>query len=151
MNNLSNAVEAWKLADFLNKVDRDYIPTLQERGMNISEYAKKLSNMSTICYEENAGRIIALVAGYTNNICNNTSFITIVGCLKEYRRQGITKSLMEDYLKICRKFGIATARTTTSKKNAQAQSFYEKCGFVRYDGFLEWGEPEKMHYKYVLL
>lgn len=85
-------------------------------------WRKRLDNGDLLVYGEKDGKIVSAVLGREES--SESLVIGFVACEEEYRRQGITKALM-DYFEeaACRK--KYKYITLGSKEDA----FYDKCGY----------------------
>ena len=100
-NNPSKEID--KIANFLMKIDNDFVPKLSERIKKLSDtssfisYAKKLSNKSTraIAIDKSSNTIIGMIAFYSNDMKNFESYIPIVAVLEEYRGMGVGNQLLK--------------------------------------------------------
>ena len=120
------------VTNFLIEVNFDF-PVPLSNKVDISEYAKKIINNATIIAAiDKTNSIIGLVCGYTNNLIEKTSYISLVGVKKEYRKCGIAKLLLKTYLAFCNKKGIALVHLYTDKSNVPAIKMYNDLGFNNY-------------------
>jgi len=133
-NNPSKEID--KIANFLMKIDNDFVPKLSERIKKLSDtssfisYAKKLSNKSTraIAIDKSSNTIIGMIAFYSNDMKNFESYIPIVAVLEEYRGMGVGNQLLKmciEYLSENR-FKKVVIKTW---KNNNAINLYKKHGF----------------------
>lgn len=85
-------------------------------------WRKRIANGDPMVYGEKEGKILSAVLGREES--EESLVIGFVACEEEYRRQGITKSLMIYFEEIARKKKYKYI-TLGSKEDA----FYEKCGY----------------------
>lgn len=118
-----------KLSVFIDKAG-DFIDVqLVNQGITRLEYADKLQKKATVAYMEENGLIVSAVIGYTHDTPDNSSYITQVYTLPEYRRRGLAIELLQEYFAFCKEHGLSKVWLTTRKENAFAQRTYEKAGF----------------------
>ncbi len=90
-----------EIADFLMKVNNDFVPKLSGRIKNLSDsndfksYANKLSNKSTraIAIDKTSNTLIGLLAFYSNDMKSLKSYIPIMAVLEKYRGKGVGNQL----------------------------------------------------------
>lgn len=135
-------LDAGLIYDFLKKVDSDFIEPLS-KNVNLSDLAIKFSTYGTLCYEECEGRIIALVAGYTENTPNNIGYISLVAALKTYRNKGVCSRLVSDFLEIAERQKLDAVHVYTHRENSAAVAMYIKNGFEEID---DCSNPALVHF-----
>lgn len=118
-----------QIVEFLFSVDKLFpIPLSQKQ--NLVQYARKLEEKATICYELNENnQIISMVAGYTENLLNSMAYISLVATLPAYSGKGKATTLVQQYIEICRKKRIVTVHLYAAPTNITAVHMYEKLGF----------------------
>ncbi len=87
-------------------------------------YERFLNDMQPLVYAIKDDKIISAVLGRAENSENIT--IGFVACHENYRRQGITKKLMNYFEDLAKKQGYKYA-TLGSKEDV----FYENCGYTK--------------------
>lgn len=120
-----------KIEEFLIKVDKSF-PVPLSKKQNLSEFAIKLNEKATLCIKENDGEIVSMVAGYTENLIGNIAYISVVATLEGERGKGYSKSLVKDFIEICRQKKIDAVHLYTVATNISAVNLYKKLGFVEY-------------------
>lgn len=122
-----------ELEDFLRRVDKDFPVSLSEK-VDIYEYAVKLYNKGTFCIkrDENTRRIVAMVVGYTENLVDNSAYISLVAVENEHRSKGYGKELVQQFLNICKKKRIDAIHLYCVETNIHAMKMYQKLGFQKY-------------------
>ncbi|MBP1564486.1 MAG: GNAT family N-acetyltransferase [Oscillospiraceae bacterium] len=120
-----------QLLEFMTEEAYDffYVQVIKN-NMTIKEYAKKLSEKATIAYQLYDGNIVGLVAGYTNNLSDNCSYITQVFVSSDLRGRGIATKLLNEYFEYCVSKNINSCWLTTKKNNIASIKTYQKSGFV---------------------
>ena len=75
-------------------------------------------------------KIVGMVAGYTENIVNNSAYIAIVAVKKRMRGCGIAKKLIYEFIDECTDKKIQSVNLYTHKSNYVAIRMYKELGFV---------------------
>ena len=119
------------ISDFLEKVDNNF-PVSLSRKVNLSEYAKKLYNDATICVEYDKNVIVAMVAGYTDNLVDNIAYISIVATCEDARGKGLAPKLLDEFLNVCKEKNVDAVHLYTTENNVLAKKLYYKFGFKKY-------------------
>lgn len=132
-----------QIEEFLIAVDHDF-PVPISKKVDLKEYAKKLFENATICYEYQNGVIAAMVAGYTKNLTENLAFVSIMATRKEYRGHGFASKQLAKFLEECRKVEASGAHVYAVESNLPAVATYKKLGFERYD-IADEPRPEDLH------
>lgn len=137
-----------KVELFLSMVDKDFPISLSEK-VDLKEYAKKLCNKASVFYEEEKDEIIAMLAGYTEDLSDNIAYIALLATLTKYRGRGLAKKLMIDFFALCREKNIAAVHLYTTANNQSAQKLYKDLGFKNYTPKNE-PRPNDVHLIYYL-
>ena len=137
-----------KIEKFLKNIDKDFPIPLSEK-QDLGLLAKKFCEKATLCTKEENDEIVALVAGYTENLENNIAYISVVGTLEMARGKGYAKSLVREFIDICKEKNIDAVHLYAVHANTAAVNMYKSIGFV------EWkmeNEPRKddLHLIYYL-
>ena len=85
-------------------------------------YKRFLDRSQPLVYAWKDEKIVSAILGRTEN--QDSLIIGLVACHKDYRRQGITKNLLEYFEKLAREKGYKYI-TLGSKEDI----FYQKCGY----------------------
>ncbi|MBQ8839828.1 MAG: GNAT family N-acetyltransferase [Clostridia bacterium] len=120
-----------KLLEFLKQVDKDF-PVPLSKKQDLDKFADKLLEKATILAREENGEILSLVAGYTENIENNSAYISILATLEKARGCGYGKSLIEEFISLCREKETDSVHLYAVKENLPAVMLYRGLGFVEY-------------------
>lgn len=120
-----------KIEEFLSSVDKLFPVPLSEKH-NLTEFATKLAEKATICSACENGKIVSMVAGYTENIIDNIAYISIVASLPSTQGKGYATSLLKKFIQICNEKSINAVHLYTAKTNSVAVKMYEKLGFVKW-------------------
>ena len=120
-----------KIEDFLFAVDASFPVPLSEKH-NLGEFAEKLCDKATMCSAIEDGNIVALLAGYTDNVENNLGYISIVATLPQAQGKGYGTSLIREFLGIARRKGLHAVHLYAVRENIPAMRIYKKLGFEDY-------------------
>ena len=116
---------------FLREVNADFPVPLSEK-VDLDIYAEKLLQKATLCCEVENEAIVAMVAGYTDNISNGLAYIALVATLKSYRGKGLARKLVNEFLECCKQKSIKAVHLYTHHKNLAALRLYADLGFAEY-------------------
>ena len=142
-------VSEYQLSEFLKNID-NLFPVPISQKWDLSEYTRKLLERATICCKLNdSGHIVAMVAGYTENVVEHMAYIAVVATLNDYSGKGLATGLLREFIKICHEKGLYGIHLYTSSSNAKAIRLYKKLGFSiwKKDGEQR---PEDIHLIYKL-
>lgn len=122
-----------ELVFFLRTIDEDFPIPLSEK-VDLYDYAVKLYNKGTFCIkrDEKTQKIIAMVAGYTEELIDNIAYISLVAVESNQRSKGYGKELVQEFLNICKKKGIDALHLYCVDNNIPAMKMYQKLGFQKY-------------------
>lgn len=137
-----------ELEIFLRAVD-GLFPVPLSKKQPIDLLAEKLARCGTLCAAQQGERILALVAGYTENTPDALAYISVVATLPEAQGQGMASRLVKQFLGIAARRGLSGVHLYTDKSNAPAIRMYERLGFVPYRPAYE-GRPEDVHLIYYI-
>lgn len=145
MRNIATKEEVYH---FLKKVDCLFpIPLSEKQDLKI--LSEKLFEKGTIRVAMDDGKIISMVAGYTENMIDNRAYISVVATLEEYAGKGIAKKLIKEFIDVCKNKKIDAVHLYAVPSNVIAVNMYKNLGFV------EWklnDEPRKedLHFIYYI-
>lgn len=97
-------------------------------NVEINDYVKKISEKSTfVTCRNDEGRIVGFLSFYMNN--SDFAFITLVGVLKDYRRNGIFSKMLFllEAKGVCQEYD--QVRLEVANANKGALEAYRKTGF----------------------
>ena len=116
---------------FLAEVNYDFpIPVSQKT--DIEKLAEKYCELGTVCCAYDQGRIIAMVAGYTEHTSDQVGYISLVASIKEARRRGLASQLIREFLEKADERGLKAVHVYTHRTNFGAIAMYKKLGFDLY-------------------
>lgn len=91
--------------------------------------ASKLEKYGTISYVREQNRIVAMCAGYTNDLQNRRGYISVVAVLPEYSNKGYGKIAVQGFLKKAKSVGMLAVHLYADSENSAALHMYDKLGF----------------------
>ncbi len=121
------------LREFLDAVDHCFPVPLSQK-QNLDSYAEKLLAHGTLCgtMSTGGGHILALAAGYTDNVHGNLGYLSMVATLEEARGCGYASRLVTQFLEIARDKGLDGVHLYAVASNEPAVRMYQRLGFVEY-------------------
>lgn len=114
---------------FLLSVDQTFPVPLSQK-QNLKDFAQKLLDKGTLCLRWEKDRIIAMAAGYTDQVVENRAYLSVVAVLPEAWGQGIATSLVKEFIEICENKGLEAVHLYAVASNTRAVRMYRKMGFV---------------------
>ena len=119
------------IEEFLVCVDKSFPVPLSDK-QELSSLAEKFAEKATLCYVEENGKILAMVAGYTENVTENRGYISVVATLPEARGKGYASRLVKEFVEIAAVKGLSSVHLYTVRENIPAVKMYEGLGFVEW-------------------
>ena len=116
---------------FLCEIDDFFVPPLSEKQELLS-FSKKIYLKATVCAEVVDSRIVSAVIGYTDNLIDNSAYISVVATLVDHYGHGYASKLINQFVDICSEKKIDSVHLYTTKNNIKAQRMYERLEFVRF-------------------
>lgn len=117
------------LVEYLQRVDSTFPDSLSNRT-SLQNYACKLLDKANIFSVKVDNTIVGLVAGYIDNRIGQQSFISVVSVLPDYQGMGLSKVLLNCYLKYADRQDVSEVFLYVYKSNYRAINLYEGLGFV---------------------
>lgn len=133
-----------QILEFLRNIDTDFPVSLSAK-VELSEYACKLWGRATLCTEVREGKIVGMVAGYTESLNENLAYIALVGVRSTFRHQGIAQKLVERFVRICSEKKARGVHLYTDARNIAAIQMYRKLGFESFEVDNE-PRPKDIHF-----
>ena len=129
INYTINSSTKAELLSFLTAIDNLYVPPLRNY-QSLELYSIKLFSKATLfeAYMENV--LVALIAVYLNDLSKKEGFITLVGVLPQYQKQGIASELLKKSINYAQQIGMNKIQLNVQKTNNLAISLYKKYGFT---------------------
>ena len=125
-----------QIKSFLTQVDHTF-PTPLSQKQQLSTFAVKLYEKATLCTEVVNNKIIAMVAGYTEEVIDNKAYISIVATLPEAKGNGLASKLVKEFISICKKKNLDAVHLYAVPTNRAAMHVYYKLGFI------DWKLPDE--------
>ena len=132
-----------ELKEFLREVDFLFPVPLSQK-QNLDEFAKKLAEKATLCAVEDGGRIVALVAGYTDGGLDRLGYVSIVATLPSAQGKGYASSLMRQFLDVAKSKRLRAVHLYTARENRAAVHMYQRLGFSEWHSENE-PRPHDLH------
>lgn len=126
-----NKISTQQILEFLKKVDLTFPLPLSEKT-DLKVLANKFSEKATVSAVVEDGKIVSMVAGYTEELTDNVAYISVVATLKEAQGKGYGKKTVKQFLDVCISKGISAVHLYTDASNKAAIALYERLGFVQY-------------------
>lgn len=133
---------------FLVSVDTLF-PVPLSAKQDLHALSQKLCERATLLCELDGEDIVAMVAGYTENVIENRGYISVVATLPSAQGKGYASSLVRRFLALAKEKGLCGVHLYTHATNLGAIRMYERIGFVRYAAADE-PRPEDIHLIYNL-
>ena len=112
--------------EFLKATDKEFDVPLSEK-VNLSDYASKLSKLSSFSYCIDNGHIVAMISCYVN--CPPVGYISNVCIMNQYQGCGLFTKLLSKLKIESRQLGITYFRLEVNIDNINARHVYEHVGF----------------------
>lgn len=141
--NVQGALAFSQLYAFIQSVDMLFSKPLSQR-VDLLEYSQKLFNKATLCYILQEGKVIALTAGYTQQLLGSMAYISLVATLPENQGAGLACETVTQFIKTCRNMNLSAIHLYTTHDNEHAKHLYEKLGFRQWNIETE-PRPEDLH------
>ena len=143
MNKKPKDIARNDLYPFLQKVDRLFpVPLSDKEPLEV--LASKLEKYGTLSLIQKDGQIVAMCAGYINDLERRLGYISVVAVLPECSGRGYGWSVVYDFVRKAADAGMTAVHLYASPGNAAALKMYQKLGFVRWQIAGE-PRPDDMH------
>lgn len=117
------------LLEFLELVDSSFPIPLSDK-VEIGDYTDKLLDSATLVWAVEAGRLVGLVAGYTERVPETgLGYVSLVAVDEHFRRKGIAQRLICAFLDIAAARGLTGVHLYADPSNRGACALYESLGF----------------------
>lgn len=137
-----------QLCEFLLQVDRSFPVPLSEK-QDLKSYARKLQEKATVCAFCENGKLLSMVAGYTDDLTDNLAYVAVVATLESARGRGLASAMMKDFLSVCAHKKVRAVHLYAVPTNMGAMKMYRKLGFGLWEMEGE-PRPEDAHLIYYL-
>ena len=108
--------------------DTDFDPNLSVR-VNIEDYSKKIIENAELFEAYCNGKIAGVIAVYANDYVQKNAYITYVYCKQEYRKMGITATLLKNVIDYVYNKEFKRIYLECSINNNAAVNLYKKFDF----------------------
>ena len=132
-----------QIEEFLFAVDHLF-PVRLSQKQNLHDFAMKLYHKATICCVIVEDKIVAMVGGYTENLADNISYISVVATLPAFQGKGYAKGLLGEFIGICQEKELSGIHLYTSRTNLAAKALYKSWGFQEWNCQNE-PRPDDLH------
>lgn len=116
------------LKDFLIIINNDF-PIPISNKIDLDVFLKKIFNNGLIYVALDRKKIIGACFFYCNNTTDGIAFLTLMGVLKEYRKNSIANNLLNLMIAYCKHNRFKKIRLYTRNTNIEAINLYKKNGF----------------------
>jgi ribosomal protein S18 acetylase RimI-like enzyme len=114
--------------DFFKVIDSYYYPQLSKR-CSLREFIDPVIKEGNIIYIKEKGKIIAMITYFYFNEKFNSAYIDTISIIKDHRRKGLGKMLIDKCLKDLKSKDIGLVKLRTWSTNEITTRFYPKIGF----------------------
>jgi ribosomal protein S18 acetylase RimI-like enzyme len=97
---------------------------------DIDEYVSKIHNYATILPYYSASQLKGFIAYYSNDVSQNTAYLTMIIIDAAFQGEGLGKLLLESSISDLKYRGFFNYRLEVLKENKKALSMYIKYGFT---------------------
>lgn len=111
------------------QLEKMLVPSLTERGMDLSQYAAKLNTCGKIWCHYDMGKPVSIIAGYFNDTTSQTAYLSMLAVAKEYQGKKLASSLLAEFEDYAVQKGMCHVKLEVRKHNTVAQSLYRKFGY----------------------
>ena len=116
-----------KLKLFLRAMDYEY-PIPLSKKVDFDVFLKRIYDYGNVICMYDGDKVAGALFFYANNVDEKIAFITLLGVLREYRRQGVAKKLLDIMIQFCQN-DFDMIQLYTHHTNKDAISFYKKNHF----------------------
>lgn len=120
--------DSTEILEFLKSISADVFPPLDSR-VDLTVYAKKISEFAECLTIRIDSRIAALSAFYCNDLETLTAYLTIIGVCESLRGTGAAKNLLNETIGYAKAKGMQRLSLETHEQNVPAFRLYEGFGF----------------------
>ena len=123
---VSNKEDAVKAVELL---ERNLMPSLTDRKMDIVAYAEKLYCNGKIWCHYDMGKPISIIAGYFNDSISHTAYLSMLAVDPDYRGKKLASSLLSEFEEYASQNRMDLVKLEVRKHNDAAQILYKKFGY----------------------
>lgn len=111
------------------QLEKMLVPSLTERGVNLSQYAAKLNTCGKVWCHYDMGRPVSIIAGYFNDTTSQTAYLSMLAVAKEYQGKKLASSLLAEFEDYAVQNRLGYVKLEVRKHNTAAQNLYRKFGY----------------------
>lgn len=104
-------------------------PSLRGRVSNLSDYCKKLADYAQVVAMYVSNEPVGFLAYYANNHAERIGYITLIGIIPQYRRNGFGNQLLQYCFDAMSNAGMNSVQLEVDADNLNAVRFYSNNGF----------------------
>ncbi|HPJ81943.1 MAG TPA: GNAT family N-acetyltransferase [Saccharofermentans sp.] len=123
------------IVKIVRSLDDEFLPPLRERPYFVSyeEYVARILDKGIVIFAKDRkdGNVLGFTAFYANPEEYRDAYWSYLGILREYRKLGLAKLLMNSMIDFCRKLGMKGMNGSCSLKNERMASLFVASGFRR--------------------
>lgn len=124
---LNNNIEDKKLlVDYLQLVDKDFMPNLSQKT-DLVLFSTKILSLGDACIYIEEGQICGLITYYANDFIDKRSYCSLLSIMDSKRGRGIASILLDEFIANSKAAGMMYATVHTN--NVLALNMYLKKGF----------------------
>lgn len=117
-----------ELYQFLKKIDMLFpVPLSDKEPLDV--LASKFERYGTLSFVREQNQIVAMCAGYTNDLERCLGYISLVAVLPEYSNKGHGREVVQMFMKKAKDAGMKAVHLYAASENNKALHMYEKLGF----------------------
>lgn len=109
----------------------EIFPHLKEKISGYEEYANKLSEFAYVYKAVKRDKTFGIIVFYANDFSNKIAYISLIGVKKEFQRMKLGTWLLEECIKMGKKYGMERMKLEVDTDNIKAIRFYEKNLFCK--------------------
>lgn len=107
-------------------------PSLEQRNINLIEYAHKLYKYGKVWCQCAQGIPISIIAGYFNDKNSYKAYLSLLVVDKNYRKRNLATLLLLNFEKYAYDHNMRMIELEVRKNNYAAQFLYNKCGYIEF-------------------
>ena len=120
--------DADRLLSLLESCDGEFDPPLSAR-VDLSEYVQKLLRSAIVIVARIHGEIAGFAAFYANDPSHKISFLSLILIDQQFRRYGLGRTLMEQWIKHCRQQRFRELHLEANAADTRLVEWYGQQGF----------------------
>ena len=117
-----------ELESLIKEIDADFDPPLSS-SVNLANYAKKMYENATIFSVHEGGKLVALMAVYSNDVNRQAAFGTMLAVAKSHRVYGLGPNLIKTTIDYLKKKSFRSFKLEIHKTNPRVINLYKRLKF----------------------